>query len=58
MKELTLIQADRQRNYGRDYFCIGCTPTDEDCTQAGYDYEGLKNGKIECQVLGPPVTKN
>lgn len=48
MQILTLNQADRQRNYQRDYIVIGCTPYDEDCTQAGQD---ANNSIIECKAL-------
>lgn len=48
MQILTLNQADRQRNYERDYIVIGCTPYDEDCTQAGQDAD---NSIMECKAL-------
>lgn len=51
MTTLNLRQADRQRSEEREFLFLGCTPTNENCTQAGYEPEALKDGQIECEVL-------
>ena len=48
MQILTLNQANRHVNFERDYIAIGCTPYDEECTQAGQDAD---NSIMECKAL-------